>query len=192
MALSLSPQTEIPRVKRKSTFSRTVTVTAGESETINSISVVLQGEEEPDVNIIAGNTSFTISGVYRKGFSDSAKYITDGSSDLLETPVSLTDIDNIPSGKELFEYFPDTKTSITKTYSVSVNYNNLETGNTTENFTMTHIVENNVQQFTTFINSYYNPDAVPYILRFVWTNQNGENIEWTNNLNETIYWEPAE
>jgi len=192
MALSLSPQSEIPRVRRKSTFSRTVTVTPGDSETINSISVALQGDEEPNINIVTGNNSFTISGVYRKGFSDSAKYINEGSSDLLETPVSLTDIDNIPPDKELFEYFPDNKTSITKTYSVSVNYNNLETGNTTENFTMTHIVENNVQQFTTFINSYYNPDASPYVLRFVWTNINGENIEWTNNLNETIYWEPAE
>jgi len=192
MALSLSPQSEIPRVRRKSTFSRTVTVTPGDSETINSISVALQGDEEPNINIVTGNNSFTISGVYRKGFSDSAKYINEGSSDLLETPVSLTDIDNIPPDKELFEYFPDNKTSITKTYSVSVNYNNLETGNTTENFTMTHIVENNVQQFTTFINSYYNPDASPYVLRFVWTNINGENIEWTNNLNETLYWEPAE
>lgn len=192
MALSLSPQSEIPRVRRKSTFSRTVTVTTGESESINSISVTLQGETEPNINIVTGTNSFTISGVYRKGFSDSAKYITEGSSDLLETPVALTDIDNIPSGKELFEYFPDTQTSITKTYSVSVNYNNLETGNTTENFTLTHIVENNVQQFTTFINNYYNPDAPPYVLRFIWTNTNGETIDWVNNQNETIYWEPAE
>lgn len=192
MALSLSPQSEIPRVRRKSTFIRTVTVTAGESETVNSISVALQGEVEPNISIVTGNNSFTISGVYRKGFSDSAKYITEGSSDLLETPVSLTDIDNIPSDKELFEYLPDTQTSITKTYSISVNYNSVETGNTTENFTMTHIVENNVQQFTTFINSYYNPDAAPYILRFVWTNIDGENIEWINNQNETLYWEPAE
>ena len=192
MALSLSPQSEIPRVRRKSTFIRTVTVTAGESETVNSISVVLQGEVEPNISIVTGNNSFTISGVYRKGFSDSAKYITEGSSDLLETPVSLTDIDNIPSDKELFEYLPDTQTSITKTYSVSVNYNNLETGNTIENFTMTHIVENNVQQFTTFINNYYNPDAPPYVLRFVWTNIDGETINWVNNQNETLYWEPAE
>jgi len=192
MALTFSPQSEIPRVKRKSTFSRTVNIAAGESESINSISVSLQGEIEPDINIVTGNTSFTIFGVYRKGFFDSAKYITDGSSDLLETPVSLTDIDNIPSDKELFEYLPDTKTSITKTYSISVNYNNYETGNTTENFTMTHIVENNVQQFTTFINNYYNPDASPYVLRFVWTNINGETINWVNNQNETLYWEPAE
>ena len=60
MALSLSPQSEIPRVRRKSTFSRTVTVTADELETINSISVALQGEIEPNISIVTGNNSFTI------------------------------------------------------------------------------------------------------------------------------------
>ena len=58
MALSLSPQSEIPRVRRKSTFIRTVTVTAGESETVNSISVALQGEVEPNISIVTGNNSF--------------------------------------------------------------------------------------------------------------------------------------
>jgi hypothetical protein len=188
MAITFSPS-KIPNVQRKIPFTKTINVSDDLNGNITSVNVSLQGEVEPNVSISTTNTSFTISGVYRKGWVDSAKYVRKGSSDLIENSTTLDDIDAIPANQELYEYFPDPRKSLTKTYSVIVTYTPFESSNTTETFSLEHIVENNIQNFTTYINSYFNPEVEPYVFTFVWTNDNGDNMIWLNAENKSVTWE---
>ena len=150
MSVTLSPSEPTDAIRLKN-FNFTINVSAPGS--ITDISVALTGAPEP-ITIIIGESSFTVSGVYQTGFTDLLTYVNEGSSNLAETPTSVIGIQNMPDGKALFDLDQDQKQSLVRTYTVTVKYDDV--GTVTENLSLNHTVQNDLESIRSFMANYFN------------------------------------
>ena len=149
MSVILNPSEPADAI-RLTNFSFTVNVSSPGD--IQEISVSLTGASEP-ISITVGASSFTVSGIYETGFTDVLTYVSEGSSNLTETPTSVVGIQNMPDDKALFDLTQDQKQSITRTYAVTVKYD--DGGTVTENLLLNHTVLNDLESIRSFMANYF-------------------------------------
>lgn len=149
MSVTLNPSEPADAI-RLTNFSFTVNVSSPGD--IQEISVSLTGASEP-ISITVGASSFTVSGIYETGFTDVLTYVSEGSSNLTETPTSVVGIQNMPDDKALFDLTQDQKQSITRTYAVTVKYD--DGGTVTENLSLNHTVLNDLESIRSFMANYF-------------------------------------
>jgi hypothetical protein len=96
----------------------TVTTTAGAPATITSVTM---SPNVAGVNIAIATGTVTITGQYPSGIFPgvSITYITRGSSDKLETPVTVGSFDAIPPGKQVFKYLAPTTNMVQVTFTIN-------------------------------------------------------------------------
>jgi len=150
----LSPTTLSP-VVRNTSFTRTITVTPEDGETINTISVT-SSLPDTHITITVLDDTITISGLYFNGFYDVAKYVSKGSSNKIETPTVVTSLEALPPNKDLFDLSQDTANK-TVTYTINVKYDSEAIDTETINHSIQAISSNpNILSTGTLIlNSYF-------------------------------------
>jgi hypothetical protein len=147
--IELTPSS-LSAVIRNTSVSTSITVTPEEGETINAISVT-SSLVDPNITISVANDVITISGMYYKGYSDVSKYVSKGSSDLLETPTVVNSIFSLPPNKDLYEFNQDSTASITVNYTIDVRYDS----NTVDTEVISQVVRNSHTLGYNILTSYY-------------------------------------
>lgn len=115
MAITIDP---IPNVTRNTSFSHTVTATATAGETIDNIVVDFASTAYGGITLLDDN----ISGSYEDIFNDITRSVSKGSSDRLETPLVTNNVDDIPAGRDLYQFIQDPADTKTATYTVTTTY----------------------------------------------------------------------
>lgn len=151
ISVSVSPGsgTVVTAVNRTGAINATVTASTDdeENETINNVT----STTHTGITMTAGTTSCTLVGNYVDSFTDTFQYVEATSSDKLSTPVTVTGLANLPSGKRFYNLGQDTTASVTKSYTVTVTYNDDET----QGFTVTHVINNTWDAIYNAVNTYY-------------------------------------
>ena len=78
------------------------------------------------------------------------KQIEKGSSDLAGSPTTVIGLDNLPSNKLFYNLNQDATASVTKSYTVTVTHSG-----GTQNFTVTQVVNNELESIRSAVASYY-------------------------------------
>ena len=115
-------------------------------ETISSVS----STTHTGITMTSGTSSCTLVGTYEDSFTDEFKYVEKGSSDLAGSPTTVIGLDNLPSNKLFYNLNQDATTSVTKSYTVTVTHSG-----GTDNFTVTHVVNNEYESIRSAVASYY-------------------------------------
>ena len=115
-------------------------------ETISSVS----STTHTGITMTSGTSSCTLVGTYEDSFTDEFKYVEKGSSDLAGSPTTVIGLDNLPSNKLFYNLNQDTTASVTKSYTVTVTHSG-----GTNNFTVTHVVNNEYDSIKNAVASYY-------------------------------------
>jgi len=152
MSVSFSPN-PLPKATRGIPFSQTVNFSYSPGS-VNSISVVYN-EQGDEVELSVGSTSFTASGVYISGWEDIFNFVETDKS-VNNAPIQTAiNIDNMPENKNLFDLTQDMAATVTKIYSVTVDYTNSETFSSgTTIINVPHIVENDWEAIRYFMDNY--------------------------------------
>ena len=104
----------------------------------------------PGITMTPGTSSCTLVGTYEDSFVDEFKYVEKGSSDLAGSPTIVIGLDNLPSNKLFYNLNQDTAAFVTKSYTVTVTHSG-----GTDNFTVTHVVNNEYESIRSAVASYY-------------------------------------
>jgi hypothetical protein len=156
ITLTISPSGNNPLTQIQDTnrILRTVTATIAAStddilETIDSVTATLQ-QNEPEVVIGGGITSVSINGTYIDPFIDSFTYVERDSNNLIGSPITIIGTANVPPNKYLYNLLQDTRENSIRTYNVTVN-----TNLTTQQFVVTHSINNEFEGIRSFMANYY-------------------------------------
>lgn len=145
----LSPTT-LSSVTRNTAMTKTITITPEEGETINSVSVT-SSLPDTHITITAVDDTITISGMYYSGFNDTSIYVSKGSSNKLETPTVVNNLDALPPNKDLYEFNQDGRGSISVIYTINVKYDSL----IIDTETITQVVKNSPTLGYNILRSYF-------------------------------------
>ena len=115
-------------------------------ETISSVS----STTHTGITMTSGTSSCTLVGTYEDSFTDEFKYVEKGSSDLAGSPTTVIGLDNLPSNKLFYNLNQDATASVTKSYTVTVTHSG-----GTQNFTVTQVVNNELESIRSAVASYY-------------------------------------
>jgi len=155
IALTISPSGSNPLTQIQDTnrILRTVnaTITAVTDdilETITSVTATQQQNEQ--VIITGGTTSVSINGTYIDPFIDSFTYVERESNNLIGSPITIIGTANVPPNKYLYNLLQDTRENSIRTYNVTVN-----TNLTTQQFIVTHSINNEYEGIRSFMANYY-------------------------------------
>jgi hypothetical protein len=149
--------TEIQSTARSArTVNATITALGDEMESNIIVSASSTGISEPGITVTSGPILATIIGKYVDPFLDTFKYVSKGSSDKIESPTIIVGVQNMPSKKELYDLNQDTRQFETKTYQITVNYDDEFLVPGTETFTVTQKILNDLESIRSFIDTYYN------------------------------------
>jgi hypothetical protein len=158
MAVEISPDEELPSVLRLKDFSATVSATIAEGEeggeesaTIVSVTAQLVGSSDPGIVITPGSTSVTISGKHITGFQDILTYVDKGQSDKTQAPKSVSGIENMPAGQNLFDLNQDKKQSLDRQFLITVTLDD----DSAQSFTLKQTVINDLESMRSFMGSYF-------------------------------------
>ena len=156
MAISVSVNpgsaAAVTATERLGTINATVSASGNNNEDINSVS----STTHTGITMTSGTSSCTLAGTYIDSFTDQFTYVEKGSSNLAGSPTTVIGLDNLPSNKLFFNLNQDSTASVTKSYTVSVTYNE-ENDRTqkTETFAVTQIVNNEYDSIKNAVGSYY-------------------------------------
>jgi hypothetical protein len=155
IALTISPSGSNPLTQIQDTnrILRTVnaTITAVTDdilETITSVTATQQQNEQ--VIITGGTTSVSINGTYIDPFIDSFTYVERESNNLIGSPITIIGTANVPPNKYLYNLLQDTRENSIRTYNVTVT-----TNLTTQQFVVTHSINNEYEGIRSFMANYY-------------------------------------
>ena len=166
MAVEISPADELPSVTRLRDFSATISASIveegggeeGEGEgppaptvTIVSVTAEIVGGSDPGIVITPGSTSVTISGKHLSGFQDILTYVDKGQSDKTQTPKSVTGIENMPAGQNLFDLNQDKKQSLDRQFLITVTLDD----DSAQSFTLKQTVLNDLESIKSFMGNYF-------------------------------------
>jgi len=148
--------TEIQSTTRSvRTINATITASGDEMESNIIVSASSTGISEPGITVTSGSILATIIGKYVDPFLDTFKYVSKGSSNKIETPTIVVGVQNVPSKKELYDLTQDTRQFETKTYQITVNYEDEFLVLGTETFTVTQKIMNDLEGIRSFMDTYY-------------------------------------
>ena len=132
--MATASPTTLPTISVETDFTDVVTITFDTPATGNIISVSADLESS---SVILSNTLTTviITGRYGSGIFDnkSIKHITRGSSDRLEQYEVALNFSELVSTRQVFDFSPDPRNSITVTYTIKTNEGDLVVEKTIEN-----------------------------------------------------------
>ncbi|MGY9107793.1 MAG: hypothetical protein ACKVG0_14950 [Alphaproteobacteria bacterium] len=154
VAVTVNPGsgTVITAVDRVGTINATVTAAGDDGETITNVtSTTYTG-----ITMSGGEDNCTLIGTYEDGWTDIFTYVEQGYSNLNSTPTSITGTANLPDDKVVYDLSQDTTNSITKTYTITVSYeDDASSAQTPENFTVTHVINNTWTAIYNKMDTYY-------------------------------------
>ncbi|MBR19718.1 MAG: hypothetical protein CMA64_06185 [Euryarchaeota archaeon] len=156
-----------PAATRGQNYSFTISFTENTGGSITGVVATHSAIPDDTANITNSTTSFTSEGKYLAGWPDVFTYCSAGKSDLEETPQTAVGIHNMPPDKNLFKLDqavgPDV---ITKSYSVTVNYIELQGSPPTipvpltGQITIQHQCNNDYQAIKQYLNNYDYNDQI--------------------------------
>ena len=145
-------------VVRNQFFDITISVTSG--GTINKI-ICVPNFQDPSINIQTTLSQIRISGNnLTVEYNDYIKYVEEGSSAAdgeslgLQEPSVVVGIQNVPSGKSLYEFNQDLKDDVIRTYTVFVEETVLPLSTNTS-YTLTQTIRNDWYFGKTFLENYF-------------------------------------
>ena len=95
--------------------------TAGVVETVTNV-IITADIEDSGITLDTTLSSVSVSGSYEGLFNDTGKYVSKGSSDLIEEPIIFTSVDDLPPNKDFYLFEQDQAQSKTVTYTVIITY----------------------------------------------------------------------
>jgi hypothetical protein len=138
----------------ETTFSQTVEITdelAAPPTSVDNVTTYVQYDDNgttvteektfDGITVTKGATSVTVAGKYSAGIFPNAtiKYFTRGLSDILEVPTVASSFDDIPPGKQVFQYSATKLSMITAKFVVDFT----DSTSNVANVTFTHDVDFN-------------------------------------------------
>ena len=130
MAITITPDeatglTDItrPNFAMNQTVSASATAAAGQEANVTSVTASVAGTQ-PDLVITSGTTSVNIGGTLQDPFNDQFTYVEKGTDPSLypKTPVTVTQVGNMPSDKLMYNLNQDNAEFVTKGLFVTVTY----------------------------------------------------------------------
>jgi len=154
MAISIEDPSNIVR---NTTFTRTITPEVDEDEVITSIACVDAGTQDSGITISTSSSAITLSGSYEDAFDqDEIKSLPDGESDLTTTPTISKTFSAVPSGHFVFSALQDSRTTITKTYAVTIEYeDDLGVAQTPVTINFNHVIDTDTVSFAAKLKELY-------------------------------------
>jgi hypothetical protein len=109
--------------------------------------------ESADVVLTDGVDSCSVTGEYSNDLFPGLviRYVDKGESDLTQTPVEVTSIDDVPDKKEVLSVTPSSVTELLVTYTVTAE----DITGDVETATYTYTVEHDHDPYKNFINDYF-------------------------------------
>ena len=147
-----------PNFAINQTVSASATATAPDVANVTNVTATVDGVE-PDLVITDGSTSVSIGGSISDPFLDVFKYVEQGQSDKTSTPVTVERLVNMPPDKVMFDLQQDGTSYVTKTFTVTVQWESGPVGNLTAQtpatFTLELKIDNEWEGIRSFISNYY-------------------------------------
>ena len=149
-----------PNFAVNQTVSATATATAPNVANVTNVTASVAGTQ-PDLVITPGTTSVNIGGTLQDPFNDQFTYVEKGTDASLypKTPVTVTKVDNMPSGKLMYNLEQDNTTPYIETFTITVNWEQGPAGNlvaqTPVTFTLELKINNAYEGIRSFISNYY-------------------------------------
>tara|TARA_B100000123_G_scaffold74302_1_gene53382 strand:- start:112 stop:618 length:507 start_codon:yes stop_codon:yes gene_type:complete len=149
-----------PNFAVNQTVSASATATAPNVANVTNVTASVAGSQ-PDLVITPGTTSVNIGGTLQDPFNDQFTYVEKGTDDSLypKTPVTVTKVDNMPSGKLMYNLEQDNTTPYIETFTITVNWEQGPAGNlvaqTPVTFTLELKINNAYEGIRSFISNYY-------------------------------------
>ena len=147
-----------PNFAMNQTVSASATATAPNVANVTNVTATVDGVE-PDLVITDGSTSVSIGGTLSDPFLDVFKYVEQGQSDKTSTPVTVERLVNMPPDKVMFDLQQDGTSYVTKTFTVTVQWESGPVGNLTAQtpatFTLELKIYNEWEGIRSFISNYY-------------------------------------
>ncbi len=147
-----------PNFAINQTVSASATATAPDVANVTNVTATVDGVE-PDLVITDGSTSVSIGGTLSDPFLDVFKYVEQGQSDKTSTPVTVERLVNMPPDKVMFDLQQDGTSYVTKTFTVTVQWESGPVGNLTAQtpatFTLELKIYNEWEGIRSFISNYY-------------------------------------
>ena len=147
-----------PNFAINQTVSASATATAPNVANVTNVTATVDGVE-PDLVITDGSTSVSIGGSISDPFLDVFKYVEQGQSDKTSTPVTVERLVNMPPDKVMFDLQQDGTSYVTKTFTVTVQWESGPVGNLTAQtpatFTLELKIYNEWEGIRSFISNYY-------------------------------------
>ena len=149
-----------PNFAMNQTVSASATAAAGQEANVTSVTASVAGTQ-PDLVITSGTTSVNIGGTLQDPFNDQFTYVEKGTDSSLypKTPVTVTKVDNMPSGKLMYNLEQDNTTPYIETFTITVNWEQGPAGNlvaqTPVTFTLELKINNAYEGIRSFISNYY-------------------------------------
>ena len=167
MTVSITPDeatglTDItrPNFAMNQTVSATATASGGQVANVTNVTASVAGTQ-PDLVITPGTTSVNIGGTLQDPFNDQFTYVEKGTDASLypKTPVTVTKLSNMPSGKLMYNLEQDNTTPYIETFTITVNWEQGPAGNlvaqTPVTFTLELKINNAYEGIRSFISNYY-------------------------------------
>ena len=147
-----------PNFAMNQTVSASATATAPNVANVTNVTATVDGVE-PDLVITDGSTSVSIGGSISDPFLDVFKYVEQGQSDKTSTPVTVERLVNMPPDKVMFDLQQDGTSYVTKTFTVTVQWESGPVGNLTAQTPATFTLELKIytewEGIRSFISNYY-------------------------------------
>ena len=149
-----------PNFAVNQTVSASATATAPNVANVTNVTASVAGSQ-PDLVITSGTTSVNIGGTLQDPFNDQFTYVEKGTDASLypKTPVTVTKLSNMPSGKLMYNLEQDNTTPYIETFTITVNWEQGPAGNlvaqTPVTFTLELKINNAYEGIRSFISNYY-------------------------------------
>ena len=149
-----------PNFAMNQTVSASATATAPNVANVTNVTASVAGTQ-PDLVITPGTTSVNIGGTLQDPFLDQFTYVEKGTDASLypKTPVTVTKVDNMPSGKLMYNLEQDNTTPYIETFTITVNWEEGPAGSlvaqTPVTFTLELKINNAYEGIRSFISNYY-------------------------------------
>ena len=149
-----------PNFAVNQTVSANATATAPNVANVTNVTASVAGSQ-PDLVITPGTTSVNIGGTLQDPFLDQFTYVEKGTDASLypKTPVTVTKLSNMPSGKLMYNLEQDNTTPYIETFTITVNWEQGPAGNlvaqTPVTFTLELKINNAYEGIRSFISNYY-------------------------------------
>ena len=150
-----------PNFAMNQTVSASATPTAPATDAnVTNVTASVAGTQ-PNLVITPGTTSVNIGGTLQDPFLDQFTYVEKGTDASLypKTPVTVTKLSNMPSGKLMYNLEQDNTTPYIETFTITVNWEQGPAGNlvaqTPVTFTLELKINNAYEGIRSFISNYY-------------------------------------